>query len=335
MLKILADKTLPLLNLFHPTFTVTFYDDLKTLKSHLPSHDILLCRSTLKVNEALLKKTNISCVATASSGTDHIDKTYLDKNHITLLDAKGCNAHAVADYVSSSLSWILKHRGLLNTAAGVIGLGHVGRKVAQRLRVFGLTVHEYDPPRAEVDPSFQTITLEAIQNCGLLCLHPDLHRMQPHATYHLINAHFLEKLAPKTVIINASRGNIVDETALLSSSIVYCTDVYNNEPEIQSNIVDYATLCTPHIAGHSIEAKKNAIIYLVAQLHAHFQQPLAQDISACSPIKRHKQIGLVDDWLEHYDPSQETLALKYASDKTKAFIELRKAHQFRHDVDWE
>lgn len=337
MLKILADETLPLLELFHTEFSLTTYSDLNSLEKNLSTHDILICRSTLKVDEALLKNSAITCVATASSGSDHIEKNYLEKHHITMLDAKGCNAHAVADYVCSVFSWISKNNLLLNQTAGVIGLGHVGRLVAERLRRFGLIVHEYDPPKAQIDPSFKSASIEMIQDCGLICLHPNLHVESPHSTQHLINNSFLKQLAPQTVLINASRGGVVDEKTLLSYSIRYCTDVYHNEPEIQKSIIDYATLCTPHIAGHTIEAKKNAVVYLATQLYAHFQKPLPKALSACSPIrlKRNHMSSMEDAWLSHYNPYENTVALKTARDKTQAFLALRKAHQFRHDIEWE
>ncbi len=337
MFKILADATLPLLDLFEPPFIVTRYSDKNSLQTHLPSHDILLCRSTLTVDEPLLADTAIQSVATASSGVDHIDIAYLEQRQISLFDAKGCNAHAVADYVTSTLSWLLKHQLIQNKTAGVVGLGHVGQKVATRLKDFGLTVYHYDPLRAQTQSDFETCTLDEIKSCDLISLHANLHDTQPFATRKLINEAFLKDLAPNTVLINASRGDIVDEHALLSSSIIYCTDVYAHEPQIAAAIIDYAKLCTPHIAGHSIEAKKNAIIDLMIKLHTHVGQSLPHQISAYSPVSlvSDKHYSLEDNWLKHYDPSKETSALKTAKDKTQGFLELRRAHCFRHDVSFQ
>lgn len=337
MFKILADATLPLLDLFELPFIVTRYSDKNSLQTHLPSHDILLCRSTLTVNESLLANTTIQSVATASSGVDHIDIAYLEQRQISLFDAKGCNAHAVADYVASTLSWLSKHQLVQNKTAGIVGLGHVGQKVTKRLRDFGFTVFRYDPLRAKTASDFETCTLDEIKSCGLISLHANLHDIQPFATRKLINEAFLKDLTPNTVLINASRGDIVDEHALLSSSIVYCTDVYAHEPQIEPAIIDYAKLCTPHIAGHSIEAKKNAIIDLMTQLYTHVGQPLPHHIRAYSPVSRvfDKDCSLEDNWLRHYDPSKETSALKAAKDKTQGFQELRRAHCFRHDISFQ
>lgn len=336
MLKILADHTLPLLELFNAPFTLTRYSDTASLKKNLDTHEILLCRSTLPVNASLLDGTSIRCVATASSGVDHIDTTYLRERDISCFDAKGCNAHAVADYVSSTVSWLLKYQYIKHKQAGVMGMGHVGRKVSERLHDFGFAVHHYDPPRSQTEPSFQSCTLQELQTCHLICLHANLHDQAPFATRKMINQTFLNHLAPQAILVNAARGDLVDEQALLSSSIRYCTDVYLNEPEVSPSIIDYATLCTPHIAGHTIEAKKNAVIDLAKQLYAHFKQPLPEQIRTLKPIEhpRDKHQTLANQWLKHYDPSQETLALKAAQNKTQAFLTLRRAHNVRHDVNF-
>lgn len=334
MLKILADETLPNLDLFAHPFTVTRYHTLDTLKASLPTHDILLCRSTLPVNALLLENTSIQCVATASSGIDHIDISYLKQRQISLFDAKGCNAHAVADYVTCTLSWMIKHWQLNTKTAGVIGLGHVGKKVTERLNAFGLSVRCYDPLRESIDKSFNSCTLEEIQACDAIFLHANLHDRAPFSTQKLISHDFLQRLAPETLLINAARGCIVDEQALLSSSVIYCTDVYAHEPNIQPDIIDFATLCTPHIAGHSIEAKQNAVIQLALQLYVHFKVSPPSNISIAEPvdITFNKSLTLEENWLKHYDPSHETSILKSATDKTQAFLQLRAAHHFRHDI---
>jgi erythronate-4-phosphate dehydrogenase len=337
MLKILADQTLPLLELFDSPFVITRYTDIDSLKRHLSTHDILLCRSTLKVNATLLKHSSIRCVATASSGIDHIDSIYLKHNNIQLFDAKGCNAHAVADYVASTISWILEHDLLEKKIAAIIGFGHVGQQVSARLNALGFTVYHYDPLKATQDEHFHSIDLETVQACPVICLHADLHDVAPFATHGLINEKFLSTLSPQTVLINAARGGIVDETALLSSSMTYCTDVYTNEPHITPAIVDYATLCTPHIAGHTIEAKKNAVIALAQQIYSHFTQVPTDDITPYHPIQQHlnPQQSIEKNWLTHYNPLKETQLLKAATDKTSTFLTLRRAHQFRHDILFE
>mgnify|MGYP001484708946 CR=1 FL=1 len=106
MSRILADANLPdVAQVFHP-LNVTLFTDEDSLLKQIQSHDILICRSTLKVNERLLKNTPIRLVGTATSGTEHLDKNWLEANQIRYMSAKGANAHAVADYLCIILAWL-------------------------------------------------------------------------------------------------------------------------------------------------------------------------------------------------------------------------------------
>lgn len=338
MMNILADSTLPHLDaLFCQTFALTTYHNEETLLSQIASHDILLCRSTLHVSAKLLENTSIQCVATASSGIDHIDVDYLTHHNITLLDAKGCNAHAVADYVTSTVAWLLTHHKIKGFKAGIIGFGEVGSRVSERLIRLNFSTVHYDPLKAMTDKSFKTATLEDIKDCDLICIHANLHASPPFPSVHLFNAAFLSQLKPKTVIINAARGGIVNEQDLLQPhlNLIYCTDVYEDEPVINPSIVDVATLCTPHIAGHSIEAKENAVISLATAIHQKYQIAFAKQIQPLEPIciERHQHESTEDYFLRLYNPFLESEALKKAYNKQEAFLRLRKAHLFRHDFN--
>jgi erythronate-4-phosphate dehydrogenase len=136
------------------------------------------------------------------------------------------------------------------------------------------------------------------------------------------------------VIINASRGGIVNEDELLNTkkNLVYCTDVYLNEPDINKNIINYATLCTPHIAGHSIEAKHNAVLQISQKLRCEFNFDTIDKPQSVMPSS---QIAPNEDWqsyvLSLYNPKYETIKMKNAPDKKMAFKSLRKLHNFRHD----
>jgi erythronate-4-phosphate dehydrogenase len=335
-MRILADTTLPHLeSLFNTPFELTTYQNEEGLLKHVASHDILLCRSTLHVTADTLKNTSIKCVATASSGVDHIDKAYLDANDILLIDAKGSNAEAVADYVVATLAWLKKQHHLHDKKAGIIGAGFVGEAVASRLNALSFEIMHYDPLRAQHDYSFQSCALEDLFTCDQLFIHANLHDTRPFPSYHLINQAFLTQLKPNTIIINAARGGIVDENALLNhaSSIIYCTDVYDNEPFIHANTIEMAHLCTPHIAGHSIEAKLNAIELVAQKIHDHYHLPHPQSLIRAKPVV--KKRALHESWddyvLRLYDPSHDTTCLKNSLNKEQTFLTLRRAHQHRHD----
>ncbi|MDI9817684.1 MULTISPECIES: 4-phosphoerythronate dehydrogenase [unclassified Legionella] len=334
-MKILADATLPgLLEAFPSPFHLTLYNNVDELAALLPNQDILLCRSTLKVNRDLLNDSSLTFVATASSGTDHIDKNYLNTRGIRLIDAKGSNAAAVADYVIASLAFLQKYHQFHGTRAAIIGVGEIGTEVGKRLQATNMAVIGYDPPKSLRDEKFSSSSLEEVATCDLICIHADLHSTPPYPSVNLINDALLKQLHPGCAIINASRGGLVDETALFNQKpdLFYCTDVFSREPYINREIVNMATLCTPHIAGHSIEAKYAAVTMISAELHRSYQLPpplFAVPEVQVPVIKMQKQWQ--DDVLSFYNPVHETQVLKNSDDLKSTFLRLRKAHQSRHN----
>lgn len=329
-IKLLADATLPQIKTAFPAFfEISLYNHSQNLEEALQGQDILLCRSTLKITPAFLKDCRLKIIATASSGVDHIDASALRKENITLIDAKGCNAASVADYILSTLAWLKIEKGFQGSKLGLIGMGEVGSLVAERLKILPFTLFCFDP----LVKKWQHQTLEALKDCDLISIHANLHENPPFPSKNLLNADFFAKLKPHAVIVNAARGEIVDETALLSAreDIVYCTDVYKNEPDIHAALVQRATLATPHIAGHSIEAKNLAVQLVSQKIHQAFGLPepvFEVESEKSNPIDLTKS-----NWpskiLKLYNPFHETRALQSATDKKKAFVELRKAH-IRH-----
>lgn len=338
MIKILADASLPDLSLFfQDSFQLTRFKSALDLPQLIHGHDVLLCRSTIKVNAALLANTQIKCIATVSSGTDHISELATLPHAIPILDAKGANACAVADYVVASLAYCQQQGYVQGQHAGVIGSGAVGSEVARRLSKLGFKVISYDPLLAKRDPHFAHCEFEALLACDLLCVHANLHDKPPNASRHLLEARFLSQLSPGTVIINAARGDIVDEMALLAcpQSLHYCTDVYSGEPLVNEAVVAYATLCTPHIAGHSIEARHKALYTVSQKIYQQFDMTIATKL--CAPPRLLLNAAQDATWqaaiLSLYDPMLETRKLKEATDLTSAFLESRKSHHQRHDFN--
>lgn len=330
MIKILADASLPLLaDCFPPPFALTYYQEASAIRALLADHKVLLCRSTLAVKAPLLAKHALDYVATASSGIDHLDSHYLAQEGVRIIDAKGSNANSVADYVLACLAWLHQQQTSKPVTIGIIGCGATGSIVAQRLRALGFTLLLYDPLR----PDFASCSFEQLYTCDVLCIHANLHNDAPHASRNLLNGAFLERLKANTAIINAARGHIVNEQALLTlkQPLIYCSDVFANEPTINPEIIAYAKLCTPHIAGHSIEAKADAVKMLSAKLHHCYQLPPPS--FADTPIKPYKinPATWVAQLSALYNPAVESEQMK-ASPTTQTFITLRKAHQ-RHDFN--
>lgn len=332
-INVLADESLPgLWQFFLPPFELTTYQSDKEIPELICGKSVLLCRSTLKVDANLLKRAELVCVATASSGIDHIDLTYLRQQGIHCFDAKGSNAIAVANYVLASLAYLQDKSLLGGMRVGIIGMGAVGQQLLRDLQTIGFQVVTYDPLRKDV--GFISDSFSDLFDCDVICVHPNLHHGPVFPSYHLLNADFFKALKSDTVIINASRGDVVCETALLCSeaSFLYCTDVYANEPNINPQLIDRATLCTPHIAGHTIEAKRRAVSDIAKKIHDFFRLPLPSvcdaELDVCQQI-------LTTNWVKQvlvqYDPGQETKQMKQASDKSEQFLSLRRKHQFRHD----
>lgn len=336
-MKILADASLPgLSQAFPEPFQLSLYHHLDDVAQLIPGQDILLCRATLKVNCNLLKNHALSYVATATSGTDHLDYPWLTTQNIQVIDAKGCNARAVADYVVSVLAYVEQHYLIQGNKAGIIGLGKVGTQVAARLEAAGFDLLSYDPLKELREPQhFQSCQFADLSQVDLLCIHAELHEQQPHPSLNLINQQFLERLKPGCVIINAARGGIVNEDALLNNSnaLSYCTDVYLNEPAVDKQIIAKTTLCTPHIAGHSLEAKYAAVAMVSARLHQMMGLPLPA--FAIPELEHIFTLTCEKSWEENvlsiYNPLDESILLKEASDKEAAFLALRKDHLKRHD----
>jgi len=331
-MNILADATLPGLDEAFPApFNLSRYTNPAKIASLLPKQDVLFCRSTLKVDSTLLKNHHLHYVATASSGTDHLDSFWLASQNIQIIDAKGCNAQAVADYVVACLAYLSQQHLIYGTKAGIIGMGLVGARVNARLQAAGFQTVTYDPLKA----GFQSCELEQLYQTDILCIHAELHDSHPFPSTNLINHQFLAHLKPGCILINAARGGIVNEEDMLNTpnEISYCTDVYLNEPAIDKRIINKATLCTPHIAGHSLEAKYAAVSMVSKTLHQIIGLPQPQ----FAKPERPQTLTLQQDksWQELiltlYNPHAETVQLKQALDKESAFLNLRRNHQQRHD----
>lgn len=337
-MNILADVSLAGLHqAFPPPFRLTFYHNLDEVTQLIPGQDVLLCRATLKVTSSLLKNNSLRFVATATSGTDHIDCNALAEQNIQLITAQGCNARAVADYVVSCLAYLELHHHIKGKKAGIIGLGNTGSHVAARLKANDFELVTYDPSKELRKPhGFFSCALEDLHRVDLLCIHAELHNTPPYPSLDLINEQFLEQLNPGCVIINTARGGIVNEEALLANTkkLVYCADVYLNEPDVDERIIDLATLCTPHIAGHSLEAKYGAVSLLSTTLHqiAGLNPP-----QFALPEMDLVHLSIDQTWqknvLSLYNPSLETMKLKKSKDKKSTFLKLRTQHQQRHDFN--
>ncbi len=235
-MKILIDETLPLVNeIFDsPQFTVSFFN--KAAEHLTEDVDAIICRAHTKINQHFFNGFKAKLVATATSGSDHLDKTWLDHNKVKWVDAIGSNARSVSDYVLHLL--FHKHISLTGKMIGIIGVGHVGNLLNKTLLSLGFQTVTYDPPRAEKDPSFQSASYDDLFKCDALSLHIPLNLTGKHKTLNFIDNSFLKKCKENCLLINSSRGEVIKESALLKAShLQFCLDVFCNEPSVNPNII--------------------------------------------------------------------------------------------------
>ena len=226
--------------------------------------DILLVRSITKVNEALLKANKgLAFVGTATIGEDHIDKAYLASRDIPFHSAPGCNAISVAEYVLSALV-VMSERYLLNLLSmkvGIVGAGNTGSRLSEKLTALGIEHILCDPfisPEHYQGRNFGS--LEDVLACDVISLHVPITREGEHATYHLLDEARLSQLTDSQILINACRGEVIDNQALLKLKEAglktkLVLDVWENEPNVLLPLIEYADIASAHIAGYSLEGK--------------------------------------------------------------------------------
>lgn len=326
-IKILADAHIPFLK-----GVVERYGEVEYLPGNqftpdaVKNKDALIVRTVTRFNEEMLAGSQVKLICSATIGFDHIDTAYCDAQGIAWRTAPGCNASSVEQYVTASLLYLArKYRFQLNEKMiGIVGVGNVGSKVAVACEKLGMRVLLNDPPREELEGSAAFTPIETIQReADIITFHTPLTRDGKHKTYHLADSEFLSATARQPFIINAARGGVVDNRALIhalrdgnvSGAIIDC---WENEPNIDLELLKLVDIATPHIAGYSADGKWNATKMSLEQLSDFFQLDVApryQEIPA--PTKPLVSLHNVEpsQQLEKavwhtYNPALETEALK-------------------------
>lgn len=248
------------------------------------SHDLakqadgLIIRTRTICDETLLDRTPVKFIATATIGFDHIDTEYCDRKGITWRHAPGCNSSSVMQYIASVLVTLSeKHnKSLINRKIGIIGVGNVGEKVAFLSSGFGMIPILNDPPRERQEKSTDFVTLDEIAgNCEIITFHVPLNKIGADNTYHIADDRFFSRLAHKPLIINTSRGPVVDTNAVknaLRKKLIagYVADVWENEPFVDRELLEMTDIATPHIAGYSMDGKANGTASCVRAASRYF-----------------------------------------------------------------
>lgn len=239
--------------------------------------DALLVRSVTRVNRTLLQNSSVRFVGTATSGTDHLDLEWLATAGIAVADAAGANANAVTDYVLSCLASLLRDELMMwsGLRVAVVGVGRVGSQLVGRLQGLGVNCVGCDPFQQVVE-GLSYVPLSDALTADVVCLHTPLTITGPHPTWHMLDADHLANLAPQTILINAGRGEVIDNQALRVHAQrfperKFILDVWENEPFPDAELLRLAYIATPHIAGYSLESKEQAGHRILNALYQHFE----------------------------------------------------------------
>ena len=255
-IRIIVDDAVPFIKgVFEPYADVVYKAGKEICHEDLADVDAMVIRTRTKCDSSLLEGTPVKFIATATIGTDHIDFPYCDERGIVVRNAAGCNAGGVMNYVFSALYGVASRKAVRLDGAklGIVGVGNVGSRVDRVAGYLGFKVLKNDPPRMAAEGPEGFCPLDyLLQNANVVTMHVPLDE----TTKGMCNDSFFEKMKPGTIFINASRGEVVDEAALkraipkLGPVII---DTWNNEPDIDRELMEMVDIATPHIAGYSYQ----------------------------------------------------------------------------------
>ena len=303
--------------------------------------DVLFIRSTTKIDKKLLENSSVKLIGSATAGIDHVDIDYLESSQIRWFYSPGCNSSSVVHYVLSSIGY-LKKINVMNedSILGIIGCGNVGAKLRLILNKLKIKNMICDPYK-----DFDYLSsMEEVSQCEVISLHTPLTFSDKYATHNMIDKYFLATSKVET-IINTSRGSIVNEKDLIKAShINYISDVWENEPCPDTDIIKKAILATPHIAGHSYEGKINGTINLlstfievidISEKNMISNKKLLSNMTQNKPINNNINLS---SFIDSYDIFNESIVFKELSNKSDQFIpaadfiNIRRMHKIRNDI---
>jgi erythronate-4-phosphate dehydrogenase len=299
--------------------------------------DALIVRTRTRCNRELLEGSRVRLIVTATIGYDHIDTEYCRQVGITWSNAAGCNAFSVTQYVQSSLLILQRMRGtpLEQLTIGIVGVGNVGSKVADVARKVGMRVLNNDLPRQEKEGKDGfTDMADIAEECDIITFHTPLYGEGRYKTYHLADEAFFRSLRRRPLIINTSRGEVVDTEALLdaldSGSVSDAViDVWEGEPNIDRRLLAKAMIATPHIAGYSADGKANATRMSLETIGRYFDIGASFEITP--PVPENAVIyakSYEEALLKMYNPQTDSEALKANPDD---FESLRGGYPLRRE----
>jgi Phosphoglycerate dehydrogenase and related dehydrogenases len=347
--KILVDENMPYAReLFSRLGEVKAVPGRPIPVAELAGADALMVRSVTKVNESLLANQSIKFVGTATAGTDHVDQAWLAQADIGFSAAPGCNAIAVVEYVFSSLLYLAERDGftLTDRTVGIVGVGNVGGRLQKRLEALGVRTLLCDPPRADQgeEGDFRTLD-ELVKEADILTFHTPLFKEGTYKTLHLADEALISRLKPGSILINACRGPVVDNAALLKcldagQALSVVLDVWEPEPDLNLALLDKVDIGTSHIAGYTLEGKARGttqVFEAYSQFIGHPQQVALDSLLPAPEFGRITLHGMLDQptlkRLVHlvYDVRRDDAPLRKVAGIPGEFDKLRKNYLERRE----
>ncbi|MBF6624878.1 MAG: 4-phosphoerythronate dehydrogenase PdxB [Pseudomonas stutzeri] len=355
-MRILADENIPLVDAFFAEFgDIHRMPGRRINRAALEQADVLLVRSVTRVDRELLEGSQVRFVGTCTIGTDHLDLDYFAEAGIAWASAPGCNARGVVDYVLGSLLALAEGEGvdLSSRCYGVVGAGEVGGRLVDVLRGLGWEVKVCDPPRQTREACGFVSLDEIIETCDVISLHTPLILGGAHATFHLLDQARLERLRAGSWLINASRGAVVDNTALRNQlaqrqDIQAVLDVWEDEPQVNVELAELCWIATPHIAGYSLDGKLRGTAQIYQAFCASKGLVPKLELAALMPSAPLRGLSFADTASADellatvcravYDPRRDDAAFRRTlggddEQRRMGFDQLRKDYPPRREID--
>jgi erythronate-4-phosphate dehydrogenase len=290
-MKIVADTNIPYVKECFSSF-----GEVKTIPDREITHhvvsdaDVLLVRSVTRVNAELLDQSKIKFIGTPIAGTDHIDKKYLIDRNIGFASAPGSNSNSVAEYVISALFYLAQKYNiqLKGKSIGIIGVGNIGSKVEKKSRSLGMDVYLNDPPLQRKTGDNKYRPLNELFQCDFITIHTPLTYEGIDKTFHLADSNFFELIKKGAFFLNTSRGAVIDTDAvkktIINGNITGTVfDVWEDEPNIDIELLKMVDISTPHIAGFSFDGRVKGMIMVYEAMCHYFGIKATKQIAAFLP----------------------------------------------------
>ncbi len=354
-MKIIADANIPFVaECFSSIGEVKIIGGREITPGIISDADVLLVRSITPVGADLLADSKVRFVATATIGFDHIDVDFLRRNNIGFASAPGSNSNSAAEYVIAGLLEIGRKYDidLEDKSIGIVGVGNVGSRVAKKCAALGMQIYLNDPPLQRETGEAKYLPLKELFECDFITLHTPLTFEDVDKTYHLADEKFFKSLKERCVFVNASRGGVVDSDALKAAirsrrlrAVVL--DVWENEPNIDIELLEMVDIGTPHIAGYSLDGKITGMIMIYNAACEYFGVGVKFDIEdflpepdvrqlRIEPSTENEQAALANAVQKIYDIREDDIRLRQVLENSienrgEFFDGLRKNYPVRRE----